>query len=101
MSQLCADVLEALIGAAFETGGMSSAWSFCQIVKFLFGQVPNWADFARLKPPPSAITFPPHMLQTAEKLQGRIGYRFKDVTLLYQPLVSLMPSVKLFDPRPC
>lgn len=90
--QVCADVVEALIFAAYETGDLAAAWTFCRIIKLPMPEIATWADFAKVKAPPAPAFQPPaRVLDTARELQAQLKYQFKDSRLLYQALVRRSP----------
>lgn len=86
--QVCADVVEALIYAAYETGGLSAAWTFCRIVKLPMPEIAAWTDFATRPVALVAVAYPPAVIEAADDIASRLlKYTFKKPQLLQAALV--------------
>ncbi len=87
--QAIADVAEAIIGAAYITGGSETALNASKALCIAVPSIDQWSDFARkaLAPPPDVTT----RLQpgTVEAIEGIMGHKFNRPHLLAQALVGL------------
>lgn len=82
-----ADVAEAIIGAAFISGGRETALKVTKALNIPVPNVNRWSDFNRkvLTPPPSVTAkLRPGSIQAVETI---IGHKFRRPHLLAQALV--------------
>ncbi|KAF8268238.1 hypothetical protein EI94DRAFT_1661195 [Lactarius quietus] len=81
-----ADVAEAIIGAAYITGGSETALNASKALRIAVPSIDQWSDFGRkaLAPPPDVTT----RLQpgTIEAIEGIMGHKFNRPHLLAQAL---------------
>lgn len=81
-----ADVAEAIIGAAYITGGSETALDASKALRIAVPSIDQWSDFARkaLAPPPDVTT----RLRpgTIEAIEGFMGHKFNRPHLLAQAL---------------
>lgn len=85
-----ADVAEAIIGAAYISGGRELALRVIKRLSIPMPEIEQWADFGRkaLAPPPDASArLRPGSLEAVEKI---IGHKFHRPHLLAQALVILL-----------
>jgi endoribonuclease Dicer len=88
--QTAADVVEALIGAAFMSGGVASAFRAAKALRIQIPYASTYQEIVRYwKEPPPPFHYPVRMKEAVDKVQHMIGYQFKHVTFLYQALASL------------
>ena len=89
--QAIADVAEAIIGAAYITGGNETALNASKALRIAVPSIDQWSDFARkaLAPPPDVTT----RLRpgAVEAIEGIMGHKFNRPHLLAQALVGLSP----------
>ena len=85
--QAVADVVEAIIGAAYVTGGSETALNASKALRIAVPSVDQWSDFARkaLAPPPDVTT----RLRpgTVEAIEEIMGHKFHRPHILAQALV--------------
>jgi endoribonuclease Dicer len=85
--QAIADVVEAIIGAAYVSGGSETALNASKALRIAVPSVDQWSDFARkaLAPPPDVTT----RLQpgTVEAIEVIMGHTFRRPHILAQALV--------------
>jgi endoribonuclease Dicer len=85
--QAIADVVEAIIGAAYVTGGSETALNASKALRIAVPSVDQWSDFARkaLAPPPDVTT----RLRpgTVEAIEEIMGHKFHRPHILAQALV--------------
>jgi endoribonuclease Dicer len=85
--QAIADVVEAIIGAAYVTGGSEAALNASKALRIAVPSVDQWSDFARkaLAPPPDVTT----RLRpgTVEAIEEIMGHKFHRPHILAQALV--------------
>jgi endoribonuclease Dicer len=85
--QAIADVVEAIIGAAYVTGGSETALNASKALRIAVPSVDRWSDFARkaLAPPPDVTT----RLRpgTVEAIEEIMGHKFHRPHILAQALV--------------
>lgn len=84
-----ADVAEAIIGAAYVTGGRETALRVTKAINIPVPHVDRWTDFGRkaLAPPPEATAkLKPGSIEAVEAI---VGHKFEHPHLLAQALVSL------------
>jgi endoribonuclease Dicer len=85
--QAIADVVEAIIGAAYVTGGSETALNTSKALRIAVPSVDQWSDFARkaLAPPPDVTT----RLRpgTVEAIEEIMGHKFHRPHILAQALV--------------
>jgi len=85
--QAIADVVEAIIGAAYISGGSESALKASKALRISVSSIDQWSDFARkaLAPPPDVTT----RLQpgTVEAIEAIMGHKFRRPHILAQALV--------------
>lgn len=89
-SQAVADVAEAIIGAAYVTGGRETALRVTKAINIPVPHVDRWTDFGRkaLAPPPEVTAkLKPGSIEAVEAI---IGHKFDHPHLLAQALVSLI-----------
>lgn len=87
--QAIADVAEAIIGAAYISGGRETALNVTKALKIPIPNIEQWSDFGRkaLAPPPKITAkLKPKSL---EKVEAIIGHKIARPHLLAQALVSL------------
>lgn len=94
--QAIADVCEAIIGAAYQTGGIEVALQTIKDLSIPLPRVERWSDLVRLAVMPSPHITAPLKPGALEAVEGILGYKFKRPYLLAQALVcvhrpSLMP----------
>jgi endoribonuclease Dicer len=90
--QVVADVAEAILGAAYLSGGSDVALMAAKAMNMPFQHIETWSDFGRkLLIPPSKITakLKPGALAAVEAV---IKHKFKYPHLLAQALVSCRSS---------
>lgn len=95
-----ADVAEAIIGAAYLTGGREVALKVTKALNIPVPFIDRWSDFGRkaLAPPPEATAkLRPGSIQQVEEI---IGHRFNHPHLLAQALVSNLSDVEILA-TPC
>ena len=85
--QAIADVVEAIIGAAYVTGGSETALNVSKALRIAVPSVDQWSDFARkaLAPPPDVTT--PLRPGTVEAIEEIMGHKFHRPHILAQALV--------------
>ena len=85
--QAIADVVEAIIGAAYVTGGSETALNASKALRIAVPSIDQWSDFARkaLAPPPDVTT----RLRpgTVEAIEDIMGHKFHRPHILAQALV--------------
>jgi endoribonuclease Dicer len=85
--QAIADVVEAIIGAAYVTGGSETALNASKALRIAVPSIDQWSDFARkaLAPPPDVTT----RLRpgTVEAIEEIMGHKFHRPHILAQALV--------------
>ena len=85
--QAIADVVEAIIGAAYISGGSETALKASKALRIAVSSIDQWSDFARkaLAPPPDVTT----RLQpgTVEAIEEIMGHKFRRPHILAQALV--------------
>jgi endoribonuclease Dicer len=85
--QAIADVVEAIIGAAYITGGSETALNASKALRITVPSVDQWSDFARkaLAPPPDVTT----RLRpgTVEGIENIVGHKLNRPHILAQALV--------------
>ncbi|THH00410.1 hypothetical protein EW026_g2116 [Hermanssonia centrifuga] len=90
-----ADVVEAIIGAAFLTKERDAALSITKILRVPLPDVEQWSDFARSEALSAGEDFqriPSHVGKTVQKI---VGYKFQRPLLLAEALVhSSLPGHK-------
>jgi endoribonuclease Dicer len=82
-----ADVAEAIIGAAYISGGREGALKACRALQLPIPYVACWSDFGRkaMAPPPAvSAQLRPGSVEAVEKI---IGHKFARPHLLAQALV--------------
>ncbi len=87
--QAIADVAEAIIGAAYITGGSETALNASKALRIAVPSIDQWSDFARkaLAPPPDVTTrLRPGAVEAIEEI---MGHKFNRPHLLAQALVGL------------
>ena len=85
--QAIADVVEAIIGAAYVTGGSETALNASKALRIAVPSVDQWSDFARkaLAPPPDVTTrLRPGAVEAIEEI---MGHKFHRPHILAQALV--------------
>ena len=85
--QAIADVVEAIIGAAYVTGGSETALNTSKALRIAVPSVDQWSDFARkaLAPPPDVTTrLRPGTMEAIEEI---MGHKFHRPHILAQALV--------------
>ena len=85
--QAIADVVEAIIGAAYVTGGSETALNASKALRIAVPSVDQWSDFARkaLAPPPDVTTrLRPGTVEVIEEI---MGHKFHRPHILAQALV--------------
>lgn len=89
--QTTADLLEAIIGAAYMSGGVSAAYKAARSLRLQMPRAATYQELAQFwEAPPSPFSYPSKMKSAVEAVQKIIGYQFKHVTFLYQALVSVL-----------
>lgn len=91
--QAVADVAEAIIGAAYISGGRDLALKVTKALNIPLPNVNRWSDFGRkaLAPPPNVTSkLREGSLQAVEAI---IGHKFSRPHLLAQALVRVMPRL--------
>lgn len=86
--QAIADVVEAIIGAAYVTGGSETALNASKALRIAVPSVDQWSDFARkaLAPPPDVTTrLRPGTVKAIEEI---MGHKFHRPHILAQALVQ-------------
>ena len=87
--QTVADVVEALVGAAFLSGGRDEALWMMNIARIQMPGIKTWADFSRVLSPttwkPTQHTVDAATIKAVEKI---IGYTFRPQAVLATALVS-------------
>ena len=83
-----ADVVEAIIGAAFVSGGQHVALQAMKTLNIAIPAVEQWSDFARImgKAPAPARNFVP--LVDVKALEAIVRYEIKNRDIFAQALVS-------------
>ena len=94
--QAIADVAEALIAAAYISGGREAALRVLKVLTMPLPGITTWSDFgARV-----AIPLPHRVAQlrpgSAEAVEDIIGHKFSQPHLLAQAMVCTFPSRRLF-----
>lgn len=87
-SQCVADVAEAVIGAAFITGGREVALKVTKALKIPVPHMNRWSDFGRKALAPSAEVTAKLRDGSVEAVEAIIGHKIKRPHLLAQALVS-------------
>ena len=90
-----ADVAEAIIGAAYVTGGREVALKVTKALNVPVPHIDRWSDFGRkaLAPPPEVTAkLPTGSIQAVESI---IGHKFDHPHLLAQALVSGQPCSQI------
>ena len=85
--QAIADVVEAIIGAAYVTGGSETALNASKALRIAVPRIDQWSDFARkaLAPPPDVTArLRPGTVETIEDI---MGHKFHRPHILAQALV--------------
>jgi hypothetical protein len=91
-------VVEALIFAAYDTGGLPAAWTFCRVVKLPMPEVAAWTDFAKRSASLTEVVYPQSVIEASADIASRLlKYQFKNPRLLQAALVRL--DVTLVDCR--
>jgi endoribonuclease Dicer len=85
--QAIADVVEAIIGAAYVTGGSETALNASKALRIAVPSIDQWSDFGRkaLAPPPGVTT--PLRPGTVEAIEEIMGHKFHRPHILAQALV--------------
>lgn len=89
-----ADVAEAIIGAAFQTGGRDLGLKVVKSLHIPLPFIESWEDFSlKAKAPPPDITAPlaPNVLEAVERI---VGAKFHRPHILAQALVSINYQLK-------
>ncbi|KAL7411089.1 hypothetical protein BDY24DRAFT_397668 [Mrakia frigida] len=88
-----ADVVEAVIGAAFDAGGIESAFKTCKTLTVRVPYVDSWTQMAnRLKKPASITGFSAQLRGSLPRIQEIIKYKFNNEALLCQALTVTGPN---------
>jgi len=89
--QAIADVVEAIIGAAYISGGSETALNASKALRVAVSGIDQWSDFARkaLAPPPD-VTARLHP-GTVEAIEETMGHKFRRPHILAQALVRQNP----------
>lgn len=97
-----ADMIEAIIGAAFISGGVSSAFKAAKRLNIQLAGVATYQDLLQHSQPPSSeLRNSARIKENAEQVERLIGYKFKNIELLCQALVSQIIPVVFLDERAC
>lgn len=89
--QAIADVVEAIIGAAYISGGSETALNASKALRVAVSSIDQWSDFARkaLAPPPDVTTrLHPGTVEAIEEI---MGHKFRRPHILAQALVRQNP----------
>lgn len=95
--KVVADVAEAIMGAAFLSGGTDVALRVTKALKIPLPAIEEWSDFARKAEPPSAPVSSQIQSSTIKAIEAMIGSHFKKPQLLVHVLVSMYPCTFVME----
>ncbi|EMD41084.1 hypothetical protein CERSUDRAFT_131598, partial [Gelatoporia subvermispora B] len=88
--KVCADVVEAIIGAAYLSGGQEVALRAAKVLNVGMTDIEQWSDFARratfITDPPASTRTHRGFLEMLRAVEGIVGCRFEKPHLLLQAL---------------
>ena len=89
-TQAVADVTEAIVGAAYLSGGHDTALTVTKALNIPIPNIDDWSDFGRkaLAPPPDASAN--LTIGSTEAVESIIGHKFRRPHLLAQALVCVL-----------
>lgn len=97
-TQCVADVVEAVIGAAFLSGGSEAGLRVSKNIGIQLPLIDRWADFGRKALAPSPEFSSELKDGSLEMIEGRIGRKVKRPHILAQALVSIYLSPQAAPP---